>query len=111
MLRLDLHDSPAWTRAIQWLWRQDGRNHIGKQIEDAWLQAFAEVLPPRAFYGVDIDDVPRYVENPAWCALWAAVYDGGDCEYRVTHDGRVWFCGYDGDGVGLVRGPHDLLRY
>lgn len=110
MPRLNPHDRPTWTRAVQWLWQQDGRTPVGKQIEDAWLQAFDEALPPRSFYVACADGVFRYVDNPAWHAYWAFSHDGGDHEYRVTPDGRVWFSGCNGDAVGLVSGPHALIR-
>lgn len=47
--------------------------------------------------------------NPAWVALWADAYDGGDAEYRVTYDGRVWYYGCDGGAVGLISGPCVLV--
>lgn len=82
-----------------------------EQLEAAWLRIFGTPLPTR-YVGSTYDaaaDLWRSVESPAWRALWAAVYDGGDCEYRVTYDGRVWRYGYDGGHVGLISGPCALV--
>ena len=69
----------------------------------------ASTLDRRPRWLVRVRWLWRSVESPAWRALWAAVYDGGDCEYRVTYDGRVWRYGYDGGHVGLISGPCALV--
>ena len=112
MLRPKFNDYPRWVGAVRWLWRQDECAPDGERIEAAWYRLFGAPLPPQHVGSVYDAAVGVWcsVVGAAWQAMWAAVYDGGDCVYRVTFDGRVWYYGYDGGGVGLVTGPCDLVR-
>lgn len=104
-------DNPRWVTRIRWLWMQDECARDAERLEAAWQRIFGVALPPQHVghvYGVAAD-LWRGVEGDAWRALWADVYDGGDCEYRVTYDGRVWYYGYDGGRVGLLSGPYALI--
>lgn len=103
--------APAWVARIRWLWQQDECVHDAERLKAAWLRIFGAALPPQ-HTGTTYDaatDCWRMTPNPAWVALWADAYDGGDAEYRVTYDGRVWYYGCDGGAVGLISGPCALV--